>query len=104
MMKIKVFLTVLALFVSFIIVPSTDGAFAQDNDPVRLESNGHYYEVIFVPLPPEGITFPEAKYRAPWSSFHGVQGHLATIHIVQEQMLINDLRLDLHPYENTCWN
>jgi hypothetical protein len=73
-------------------------------DPVRLESNGHYYEVIFVTNPPQGLQWLEAAARATfWHSFHGIQGHLATIHIVQEQMLINNLRLDLPQDKNTCW-
>jgi len=77
---------------------------SDDADPDRLESNGHYYEVIFVTNPPQGLQWHEAAYIAYMSSFHGIHVHLATIHIVQEQMLINKLRLeDLPQDKNTCW-
>jgi len=69
---------------------------------IRLELNGHYYEVI-ISLYSYGITWPEACSIATWSSFHGIQGHLATIHTVYEQMVINNLRLDLPTDERTCW-
>lgn len=81
-------------------------AFAQDDEPARSEENGHYYQVIT-----GQYTWYDANMWVQLMSFHGVQGHLATITSIYEQVFINNLRLavleynpDPHDYlPQSCW-
>src|SRR5262245_44484024 len=61
---------------------------------------GHYYKVVLE----SGLLWEEAKTRAQESTFNGVHGYLATITSLEEDQLIEDLRLQASPGGyNSLW-
>jgi hypothetical protein len=57
------------------IVPLLAFAYSAAATPVQWAGNGHYYDMI---VPPNGITWTNARTAAANSTFNGLPGHLVT--------------------------
>lgn len=55
--------------------------------PVQWAGNGHYYEVVSLP----GSSWIDARDQAAGMSFHGAQGHLATLTSASENAFVTSL-------------
>ncbi|BCW99929.1 MAG: hypothetical protein KatS3mg024_2756 [Armatimonadota bacterium] len=78
-------------------------AFAPTGDfpasqPVRNNSNGHYYEFVRM-----GVTWAQADVLAGQRFFNGLRGHLATITTAQEQQFITQQLLSRYYSDGAWW-